>query len=118
MNRLLIVAILVISTVPLFAQGQQPDVAKLKTDAQNVASIISGDNAKTQTWCQLLRVWEQGNQVKDTKEAEALNQKVDELQDQLGPEYVALVLATVDMDPNSEDSEEIWSPIKSLACTQ
>ena len=56
MNRLLIVAILVISTVPLFAQGQQPDVAKLKTDAQNVASIISGDNAKTQTWCQLLRV--------------------------------------------------------------
>ena len=56
--------------------------------------------------------------MKDTKEAEALNQKVDELQDQLGPEYVALVLATVDMDPNSEDSEEIWSPIKSLACTQ
>jgi len=32
MNRLLIVAILLISTAPLYAQRQQPDVAKLKED--------------------------------------------------------------------------------------
>ena len=50
MNRLLIVAILIISTLPLYAQGQQPDVAKLKADAQKVVSIISGDKAKTQTY--------------------------------------------------------------------
>jgi hypothetical protein len=48
MNRLLIVAILVISTVPLFAQGQQPNTAKLKADAQKVVSMISSDKSKTQ----------------------------------------------------------------------
>jgi hypothetical protein len=38
MNRLLIVAILIISTLPLCAQGQAPNAAQLKTDAQNVAA--------------------------------------------------------------------------------
>jgi len=36
MTRPLTVAILLISIVPLFAQGQQPNVAKLKADAQKV----------------------------------------------------------------------------------
>jgi hypothetical protein len=53
MNRLLIVGILIISTAPLFAQAQRDDPAKLKADAQKVVSIISGDEAKTQTFCQM-----------------------------------------------------------------
>ena len=40
MNRLLILGILIISTVPLFAQAQQTNAAEL---AQKVVSIISGD---------------------------------------------------------------------------
>jgi hypothetical protein len=52
MNRLLIAGIL-ISTMPLSAQGQQPDPAKLKTDAQKVVNIIRGDKAKTQAYCQI-----------------------------------------------------------------
>jgi hypothetical protein len=53
---ILIVAILVISIVPLYAQGQQPDAVKLKADAQKVVSIIKGDKAKTQTYCQILNL--------------------------------------------------------------
>ena len=53
MNRLLTVAILATSITPLFAQAQQPDGAKLKADAQKVVSIISGDKAKAQTYCQI-----------------------------------------------------------------
>jgi len=53
MYQLLIVGILIISTMPLCAQAQQPDAAKLKADAQKVVSIISGDKAKTQTYCQI-----------------------------------------------------------------
>ena len=49
MNRLLIVGILVISTMPLFAQAQ-PDPAKLKADARKVVGIIGGDKAKAQTY--------------------------------------------------------------------
>ena len=45
MSRLLIAGIL-ISAMPLSAQGQQPDPAKLKADAQKVVSIISSDKAR------------------------------------------------------------------------
>ena len=53
MNRLLIMGILVISTMPLCAQGQQPDPAKLRADAQKVVSIIKGNKDKTQAYCQI-----------------------------------------------------------------
>ena len=46
-NRLLIVGILLIGTVPLSAQGQQPSAAKLKADARNLVGVIGGDRAKT-----------------------------------------------------------------------
>ena len=45
MNRLMIVGILIGSAVPLFAQAQQPNVAKLKEDAQKVIRIIRDDRA-------------------------------------------------------------------------
>jgi hypothetical protein len=38
MRTVLIVAVLAFSTSPLYAQGQQPDAAKLKADAQKVVS--------------------------------------------------------------------------------
>jgi hypothetical protein len=115
MTRLLAVAILLISTVPLFAQGQQPNVATLKADAQKVVSVISGDKAKTQTYCQIAKISKQVDQAaqeKDTKKAEGLVQQINELEKQLGPEYLALVDAlfnTNNMDLNSEDFEEIVS---------
>jgi hypothetical protein len=49
-NWLLIVGILVISTMPLFAQAARPDLAKLKAEAQNVVSIIKGDKGKTDVY--------------------------------------------------------------------
>jgi hypothetical protein len=78
---ILIVAILVISIVPLYAQGQQPDAVKLKADAQKVVSIISGDKAKTQTFCQMGNLGEQVDeaiQKKDTKKAGELAQRISE----------------------------------------
>ena len=52
MNRLLI-GLLLVLTAPLCAQAEQPDMAKLKADAQKVVSIISGDKAKTQAYCEI-----------------------------------------------------------------
>jgi hypothetical protein len=40
MNRLMIVAILIIGILPLYAQSQQPDAAEL---AQKVVGIVGGD---------------------------------------------------------------------------
>jgi hypothetical protein len=110
MYQLLIVAILVMSTVPLYAQGQQPDAAKLKADAQKVVSIISGDKAKTQTFCQMEIL---GNQIdeailkQDTKRAAELAPKLTELEKNLGPEYLALVESLRSMDLTSKDGQEI-----------
>jgi hypothetical protein len=109
MNRLLIIAIFIISTAPLFAQAQQPNAAEL---AQKVVSIISGDKAKTQTYCQTLDLsdeLDQTDQQKDREKAEELSQKINELQKKLGPEYLALLKATEQVDPNSKDGQEIAS---------
>jgi len=53
MNRLLIVAILIIYAVPLHVQAQHADLAKLKADAQRIVRVIGGDRAKTQAYCQI-----------------------------------------------------------------
>jgi hypothetical protein len=116
-NWLLMVAILLTSTAPLYAQRQQQNIAKLKADAQKVVSIIKGDKAKMQTFCQISDLGDQigeADEQKDRKKAEALAQKMNELEKQLGPEYLALVEATKDLDPNSNEGQEIESLFEKL----
>jgi hypothetical protein len=117
MNGLLILRILMISTAPLFAQGAQPDAAKLKADARNVVGIIGGDKAKTQTYCQIAIVGEQMNeavQTKDKKKFDELAQKLPQLEKNLGPEYLALIesLGKVNLPP--KDGQEIVSTFDTL----
>jgi DNA repair ATPase RecN len=112
MNRLLIVASLAIFTIPLCAQGQQPNAAELKRLAENVVKIISGDKAKTQAYCQINSLsgpMVEALQEKNDKKFEELFQKIDELEDQLDPKYHALFNALFDADPNSKDVQEILS---------
>ena len=116
-NLLLRVVILAISIAPLYAQGQQPDVAKLKADAQNVVSIISGDKAKTQTYCQIANVGEQMNQAvqaKDKKKFDELTQKLPELEKSLGPEYLGLVESLGKANLTPKDGQEIVSMFDKL----
>jgi hypothetical protein len=109
MNRLLIVAILIIGTLRLYAQSQQPNAAEL---AQKVVGIIAGDKTKTHTYCQVVDLSDELDQVdqkKESKKAEDLSHKINELQKNLGPEYLALLEALKDVDPNSKDGQEIVS---------
>ena len=117
MRTVLIIAILIISTAPLYAQGAQPDAAKLKADARNVVGIIGGDKAKTQAYCQIAIVGEQMNQaiqVKDKKKFDELAQKLPELEKSLDPEYLGLVesLGKVNLPP--KDGQEIVSTFGTL----
>jgi multidrug efflux pump subunit AcrB len=109
MNRLLILAILALSTVPVYAQSQQPNAAKLKADAQKVVSIISRDKAMSQIYCQVTDLGEQIDNEKDSKKAEALVVKMNDLEKQLGAEYLALLEASKDVDPNSKDGQDVMS---------
>jgi len=111
MKKMLMVAILVISAVPLYAQDQ-PNLAKLKADAENVVKIIRGDKLKIQTYCEFADLSDQIDQAKreqDTEKTEELSQKVDKLGRKLGPEFVGLADALKNMDPNSQDGQEIGS---------
>ena len=117
MDRLLIIGILLVYTVASYAQGTQPDIAKLKADAQNVVSIIKGDKVKSQTYCQILNLGDELDEVdeqKDRKKAEDLSQKISELEKTLGPEYQALVKDLENMDLTSREGQEIVSIIGGL----
>jgi len=117
MNRLLIFGTLLISTVPLCAQGPQPNIAKLKADARNLVGIIGSDKTKTQTYCQIDDLSEQliqAVQEKDIKKASALAEKIAELNKKMGPEFAALIDIEKHVDLNSRDGQEIASIVVSL----
>ena len=117
LSGLLIVAILLISTRPLYAQRQQQDVAKLKADARNLVGIIGSDKTKIQTYCQIddLRIQLiQAVQKNNRKKANALAEKIPELYKKMGPEFAALIDIEKHVDLNSRDGQEIASIVASL----
>ena len=118
MNLKLIVAISVIAAMPVCAQAQKPSAANVtKADAENVVKIISGDKAKTRTYCNIVDLsnqFEEAEQKNDTKKTDELSQQIDELVPELGSEYTALNEGLEDIDPNSKDSTDIVSTLAAL----
>jgi flagellar biosynthesis/type III secretory pathway M-ring protein FliF/YscJ len=128
MNRLLIV-ILAICSVPLYAQGAQPDAADLKAEARNAVGTIGADKHKTQTYCEILdleaaagesgreqhqREEQKKDKDEDKKKAEVLSQKINQLQKQVGPEFVTLDNILKGLDLTSPGGREIALIIQSL----
>jgi hypothetical protein len=112
----LIVAILVIVAVPVCARAQKPS-AVTKADVQMVFKIISGDRAKTQTYCDMNELGEQieqANEKNDNKMVNELSEKLEALGEKLGPEYSALMDRLPDIDLDSEVGQEIESVLLSL----
>ena len=124
MNRKSVVAILLVAAVPVCAQAQKPSVAKVtKADAQKVVKIISGDKAKTQTYCDMTKLGEQieqANEKKDQKMVNELSPKLLALGKKLGPGYNALMDGLQDIDPETEIGQEIESVLLDLdrLCTR
>jgi len=114
MNTPLVIVLLAVSMLPLHAHAQQTDMANLKADAQKVVSIISHDKAKSRIYCQVTDLGQQIDQENDRRKAEALVEKMNELEKQLGPEYLELLKSSKDVDPNSKDGEDIISMFDEL----
>jgi hypothetical protein len=137
MNFKLIVAILAIAAMPVCAQAQTPNppnppkpskpakpakaapAAPVTTAAaaQKVVKNISGDKAKTQTYCDIGKLGSQiegAEQNKDMNKIDELNKKINEMATKLGPEYVALMATLEDIDPNSKEALEIGSAFETL----
>ena len=110
----LIVAILMIAAKPVFAQAQKPSAAIVThADARKVLEIIKGDKAKTQTYCDMVKL---GHEMAaaDENKADELNQKMGELEKKLGPEYAALMDGFQNIDLGSEVGQEMSSMFAAL----
>ena len=122
MKRKFIVAILLIAAVSVCAQAQSPLVTK--DDAQKVVTIISGDKAKIQTYCEIQELGEQMERAyekKDLKLVDELLQKTETMEKTLGPEYVALMEGLDLVDPEKDKlGAEMLSRVASLdrLCTR
>jgi hypothetical protein len=118
MNVKVVVAILLIAAVPVCAQAQTPNVPKVsKDDAQKVVTIISGDKAKTQTYCDMQELGEQVERAyekKDLKLVDELLQKIETMEKTFGPEYAALSDGLQQLAEDDKLADEIMSLFEPL----
>src|SRR5262245_9857782 len=119
MNIRVAAAILLVAAVPVCAQAQSPSASRMsKDDAQKVVAIIKGDDAKTQTYCDIQKLGEQierAYEKRDIKLADELLQKIETLEKTLGPEYAELTDRLGDIDPeNDKLATEIMSEFGAL----
>jgi prephenate dehydratase len=115
MNLKLIIVIWVIATMPVCAEAQTSSNTTA-THARNVLKIISGDKAKTRTYCDMAKVFDQIERADetDTQKTGKLYRQMNELAKKLGPEYAALVYGLPKVDPNSQDAQDINSTFAAL----
>jgi hypothetical protein len=137
MNSKLFVMVLALAAAPgcAWAQAANPPKSPKPTKAapaapvatvpaaQKVVKAISGDKAKTQTYCDIGKLGgqiEDAEQKKDMNKIDELNKRMDEMATKLGPDYGALMTKLEDIDPNSQEALEISSALETLnkLCTK
>ena len=91
--------------------GSKAERGEGERDAQKVVRIISGE---------MVKLGEQINDKKDNKTVDELSKKLGELGPKLGPEYAVLMDGLQDVDPESEEGQEIESALVALdnLCTR
>jgi type I site-specific restriction endonuclease len=116
MKVTLLVASLLLCAMPGYAQGQ-PDIAKLKADAEKLVKMTSADKQQLQAYCEVADLSDQigqSNEDEGTEKTDELSRRADEVQKKLDPEFVALAEELSKLDPNSEESREIGTILNKL----
>ena len=120
-SRFSVLAIVTAIAMPLSAFAQQPAAPKApkptKAAAEKVVQIVSADKAKVKSYCDIAALGEQFDaaaQKKDDKKLDELSQKADQLAQNVGPEYVALMSGLDDVDPDSPQGKEISRVLEGL----
>ena len=118
MNVKLVVTICVLAATPAFAQQPPPAGPKpTKADVQKVVQIVSGDKAKTATYCDMAKLDDQiaeADSKKDQKKVEELSKQADALSQTLGPEYVSLMTGLQQVDSSSAEGKDFSSALEAL----
>lgn len=117
---LLVVTILIAAPIIVFAQRQNPNTKPWLPsveDAQKVVETINGDDEKLKLYCQIGILQEkidEAEENRDMKEFEALVAKLDSFEQQLGPNYIRLMDALGELDPNSADGQKFTAVFEPL----
>src|SRR5690242_4853305 len=118
-RSLLIIASLLLLTLSAQAQfdmSHPPNTAKIKADNQKVTSSIQNDKAKSLAYCELMSIPAQMDHASDNKKLLALGRRINELEEQLGPEYQELLNALAYVKENRPEEfknlQSMWDPIK------
>ena len=92
MNLKLLLTATLFATAPYVAFAQTDKAPKpTLADAQKVVQIISNDESKLQTYCEIGKLEDEmanAKEANDTKTVEALLSKAEALAQQIGPEYI------------------------------
>jgi hypothetical protein len=113
---------LLFGALPLSALAQQQSGAPkpIKADVQKAAQIISTDKAKLATFCKLGTLDEQmakADEAGDTKKVDELGQQANDLQNELGPDYLKLIAGLDQVDPRSQEGQDLLAPFEALEKT-
>ena len=120
MNLKLLMAATIFATAPIvaFAQKDTPQAPKpTLADAQKVVEMISNDESKLQTYCELGKLEDEtakAEEATDAKAVEALVSKAEALAEKIGPEYVKLVEGLELIDPSSTEAEKFAAVLSAL----
>jgi hypothetical protein len=115
-KRSLAIAVLALLVAPAFGQQHSAPTnapKPTKADAEKVAQIISGDQAKLQAYCDSKKLYDRigaAYKKNDTKTADALNKQADALVSKIGPEYSKLMDGLEQIDQNSSEGKQ-FTPI-------
>ena len=111
-----IAAVFAIAVLPLAAQAQNAP-KPTKAAAQQVVKTVGGDKAKLKIYCEMGKLDEQigaADQKKDSKKVDELTKRMDDMAQQLGPEYVNLMQGLQGLDPDSKQAQEIGGVLDAL----
>jgi hypothetical protein len=120
MNLKLLAAATLFATAPYvaFAQMDAPQAPKpTLADAQKVVKLISTDESKLRTYCELGKLEDEiakSEDANDAKAVEALVSKAEALAQQIGPEYVKLVEGLELIVPSSVEGEKFGAVLSEL----
>ena len=100
------------------AQGQRvARASKLTTvEIEKIVQLVSTDKTKTQFYCELTKINEQINQekTKDYAAIRRLQNRADELEEKIGPEFVEFMDALDDADESTLEGKELVDTLDKL----
>ena len=99
------------------AQGQRVARATKLTTAEieKIVQLVSTDKTKTQFYCELAKINEQISQAKTNSAAiERLENRADELEEKIGPEFVKFMDALDEAEENTSEGKELVDALDKL----